>query len=343
MQVTLSEWIAFNEQLAGLAKVGVPIEAGLRDLAAESDGPLRRLSLEVGRHLERGESLDTALATEIANFPPAYRGVVAAGLRSGNLGAALEAVSEGAKRIQTLRRTFAVASVYPLIIAVLAILLMTVVGVPLIWSMRAVYEQCHMSTAGTPGVLFRAADLWAVWWWTGLVLIGLLALWWWGSGGLRAVRLHGPLALVPGAGRLMRNCDQLAAAEMLSALINRDVPLGEALCLAAASVTRPDYQTLLRTWGEQVDRGERIEGRDPLGVALAESGDAASLRLGLAQTVVIHRELVRNGIWRITTLLPILLGVGIGGVIVLAYALGVIVPVTNLLNGLMINGGENPY
>lgn len=342
MQVTLSEWIAFNEQLAGLAKVGVPIEAGLRDLALESDGTLQRLSLNVGRHLERGEPLDTALASEV-NIPPAYRGVIAAGMRSGNLGAALEAVSEGAKRVLTLRRTFAVASVYPLIIAVLAIVLMAVVGVPLLWSMRAVYEQAHMPTAGAPGVLFRAADFWARWWWTGLVLVGLLPLWWWGSGGLRAVRLNGPLILIPGVGRIMRNCDQLAAAEMLSALISHEVPLGEALRLAAASVTRPEVQVPLRDWSEQVDRGGQINDPSLLGVTLAGARDSASLQLGLAQAVVIYRELVRNGIWRMTVLLPVLLGVGVGGAIVLAYSLGVIIPLTNLLNGLMINGGENPY
>jgi len=200
-----------------------------------------------------------------------------------------------------------------------------------------------MSTAGAPAVFFQMADFWARWWWTGLVLIGLLGLWWWGSGGLRAVRLHGPLILVPGVSRLMRHCDQLAATEMLSALVTHEVPLGEALRLAAASVTRPDVQAPLREWSEQIDRGGRIESRDLLGVTLAEAGDSASLRLGLSQAILVYRELVRSGIWRTTVLLPVLLGVGIGGVIVLAYALGVIVPLTNLLNGLMINGGENPY
>jgi general secretion pathway protein F len=342
VRVTLSQWIAFNEQLAGLAQVGVPLEAGLRDLALESRGSLRQLSLDVGRRLERGESLDAVLANEVAEFPPAYRGVVAAGLRSGDLGGALAALSASAKRVNELRRTFAVASIYPLIIAVLAILLALAALVPMIWSMRSVFQQFHIADQGQPARWFAIADFWALNWWIGFVVLGLLIVWWYVSGGMRAVALGGPLALVPGVSRLMRGCDQLAAAEMLGALVARDVPLHESLRLTAASVVRPDLRASLMAWGDTVERGGQVTGNDPLAVALQEGTDRSTMELGLAQVAMVLRETVRAGVWRMTVVMPALLGVGIGGVIVLVYTVGLIWPLAILLEGLFRDGGQSP-
>lgn len=342
MRVTLSEWIAFNEQLAGLAKVGIPLEAGLRDLAVESQGGLRGLSISVGERLERGESLDQVLAAEIKDFPPAYQGIIAAGLRSGDLGGALAAVSGGARRIAELRKMFAVASVYPMIIAVLAIVLGVAILVPMIWAMRNVFSQFRIEAINGQAEWFALADFWSWGWWLGFVALGLMAIWWWMSGGMRALRMGGPLALVPGVSRLMHSCDQLAAAEMLGTLVEREVPLPEALRLTAASMTRPSLRSTLQTWCDTVERGGQITGTDPLAVAIREGTTPQTLVLGLAQVVTVLRETVRAGVWNLTTALPALLGCVIGGLIVLAYSLGLVWPLSNFLHGLFRDAGGSP-
>jgi general secretion pathway protein F len=118
--ITLADLIALSEEMAALARSGVPLERGLLNLGQEIPGQLGRTTRRLAERLERGEDLSRALAAEETAFPRVYRIVVQAGLKAGRLPVALEGLAVAARRLADLRRTIGLAIVYPLAVLLLA-------------------------------------------------------------------------------------------------------------------------------------------------------------------------------------------------------------------------------
>ena len=69
------DFIAFNEQLAQLAKAGLPLEQGLRLIATDIRGRRLKTTIEqLATELEKGTPLDQAFEKHQDRFPPCTRG-----------------------------------------------------------------------------------------------------------------------------------------------------------------------------------------------------------------------------------------------------------------------------
>ena len=79
-----------------------------------------KLAKMLGERMSAGESLPQILASEPDRFPPVWRAVVEAGLKSGQLAAALELMSTTARRVAETRRLVGAALLYPLIVVAVA-------------------------------------------------------------------------------------------------------------------------------------------------------------------------------------------------------------------------------
>ena len=118
--LSLEQLIALNDEMSALVRAGVPLDRGLVDISEEMPGRIGKLAAQIGQRLRRGESLAQILASDEQVFPPVWRAVVEAGLRSGRLTAALEGLSTTARRVAELRRAVLVAWIYPLTVMALA-------------------------------------------------------------------------------------------------------------------------------------------------------------------------------------------------------------------------------
>src|SRR6185436_21007209 len=88
---------------------------GLTSFGRDLPGRLGKIAAAVGSRLEQGEPLEHIVATQ-EGFPPAYRAVVQAGLRVVRLPAALEGISQSARRTAQIRWTISMPILYPLIV-----------------------------------------------------------------------------------------------------------------------------------------------------------------------------------------------------------------------------------
>ena len=102
--ITLEQLIALNDEMAALVRAGVPLERGLAALGGELPGRPGKLAERLASRMDAGENLSQILADEDERFPPVWRAVVEAGLRSGHLAAALESLSATARRAAELRK-----------------------------------------------------------------------------------------------------------------------------------------------------------------------------------------------------------------------------------------------
>jgi type II secretory pathway component PulF len=113
------EFLAFNDQLAHMAKAGMPLEQGLRLMASDlKRGPLAETIRAIAAELERGVPLPDAVAKCQSQFPPLYAQMIDAGARTGDLSAILLNVGKHEETVQHLRASLWRAVAYPLMVTI---------------------------------------------------------------------------------------------------------------------------------------------------------------------------------------------------------------------------------
>lgn len=119
--MNLDEVAFLNRQLASMLKQGLPLEGALRELAGEvAAGTLRRELESLAGELESGSGLEAALARR--KLPEAYRTLMAAGARSGNLPGVLLLAADHFERSHSLQMRLRGAVFYPALVLVLMLI-----------------------------------------------------------------------------------------------------------------------------------------------------------------------------------------------------------------------------
>jgi len=120
--LTDGDLIFFNEQLASLADAGIALDEGLGQLARDVTSPkLRRWVEGLVSDLRRGVPVDKAIASREKGLPILYSRVIRAGIDSGQLAATLLNLNHHLRLIGNTRRILWEIMTYPLIVAVLAL------------------------------------------------------------------------------------------------------------------------------------------------------------------------------------------------------------------------------
>ena len=126
--VGYDDFIFFNEQLASLADAGVALDKGLREIARDiRGGRLRRVISQIADKLEQGVPLDQAVAAHESSLPVLYSRVIRAGIRSGQLPAALLNLSQHLRFIAQARRIVFEALSYPITVLFIALALFSLI------------------------------------------------------------------------------------------------------------------------------------------------------------------------------------------------------------------------
>lgn len=327
--MTLDQLAALSDEIAALARAGVPLDRGLKALARELPGRVGKVAGEIGKRLDAGQPLSQAVAELGTTLPPAYHTVIAAGLRAGRLPAALEGIARTARRISLLRRAIGLALVYPVILLSVTWVLGLLVLVKL--APVSAHMLIEFDVTTLPVDVFVDRLVASAWWWWPLVPV-LAALWlgvaWYRSGRVAlGVQPHPLLALgtVRTLGRMQRAGTMASLADLLALLLSQGVPLPEAVELASGACGSAPLANGGQQLAEQLRRGERIEqppaGFSPLMAWTIASGQSPEqLCRTLTRTAGVYRdEFNRRGQW-LEVYVPLLLTIGVCGTITLIYA-----------------------
>src|ERR1700685_4156642 len=85
--LSLEDFILLNEEIAGMAKAGLPLDQGLAALAREmGSGRLQQVTQKLADDLRGGCTLPEALKRQEGRVPPYYAALLGAGIRSARLG-----------------------------------------------------------------------------------------------------------------------------------------------------------------------------------------------------------------------------------------------------------------
>ena len=120
--ISTTELTLFTRQLATLVRSGLPLDEALAAVSQQSESKrVKRIALGVRSSVLEGSSLAQALNQFPNAFPPLFRATVEAGEQSGKLDYILERLAEYVERRQELQQKVLLASLYPVILTVVAI------------------------------------------------------------------------------------------------------------------------------------------------------------------------------------------------------------------------------
>lgn len=338
--MSLEQVGALHDEMAALVRAGVPLERGLAELGRDLPRQLRQATTTMSERLQRGESLAQIMADPQLGLPEAHRVVIAAGVRAGRLSAALEDVARAARRSAETRRAIGFALVYPILVMSLAYSLL--IGSLLFFVPQVVAAFGDFSDGESRLVKFldfarSELMLWAPW---PPIVVGA-ALWIYWRRAASPLRSERMFTLVPSMSpaRVMQMSGLATLADLLGLLLAHDVPLGEALPLAAAATGHHAWQRSAEQIAERLQQGQSFAQalheipQFPARVGWLVAGDftAKQRAANLRDAAESYRVEASRTVERLSTYLPIILGAVIGGATTFAFVLVVLSPYIDLM------------
>ena len=259
-------------RVAELSAAELPLAPGLRAAAEEvRDGRLAQSLRSLAAALERGQPLEQALLAEQLRLPASFRGLIAAGVRSGRLGEVLEQFVSFRQFVADMRRQVWLVLAYPLVLLAITALLFVFVVVELTPLLGVAYKQISVEpvyswSSGTwtrpslsePANLrmlqWLAANL-AIWLPAALAVLAAIALLF----RLRGVpRVRRILNRLPAIGPLWRLSGMAEFARLLRLLVEHGIPLPQSLRLAADGIDDSDVAAGCRRLAERIESGQSL-------------------------------------------------------------------------------------
>lgn len=235
------EFILFNQQLASITQAGIPLEKGLRELAADiQSSKMRKLINEIANELEAGSGIEQAFAKREKTFGPLYAKLLKAGVESGRLGEMLTSLNRHLEIANQTRRIVFEAMMYPAIIFVFGAFIVTLIFLLIIPQFSSILLDMAGSDAQLPALtraIMHIPSGIVPFWLISIAIVILILL-------LRSVLNTFPAGRkikeefcirVPVLGRLYYHSVLARIAEAMSVLIKSGSDVPSALTLAAQS------------------------------------------------------------------------------------------------------------
>jgi type II secretory pathway component PulF len=341
--ISIDELGALNEEIAALARAGVPLERGLLRAGGDLSGSLKTITQALGSRLSRGESLPKALEAEKAAIPPLYRAVVEAGARSGRLPAALEGLARYVRSYSEARAAIGVALWYPIVVLSLAYGLFLGLVIEIVPRFIAAFEVLGLGVIRPLHWLADLGELAPYWWPVGPVLLAALGFAWWRSGRAASFQTStwSLLRIFPWMRSLLSDYESAGFADLLALLLEHGVAFPQAVVLAAEATGNGAMITGARQLAAAVERGEAagkaLEGvpdrafRPLLRWALAAGEEQGSLVVSLRNLAPMYRKRGAYQAEKLQLFLPTVLMITIGASATLLYAVSLFLPLSSML------------
>lgn len=327
-------------QLATLLKAGMTLEEVLTVLTDQADrAPTRRAMGAIRARVLEGTSLSRAMAEQPGLFPRLYFASVAAGERTGQLEAVLGQLAEYAHSRETMGRGLSLALVYPALLALIALAVVSALIGFVVPRVVNVFDQAGHTLPWVTRSLLGLADALGRFGLLGaLLLVGLAAL--------VVVTLKKPemrlrfdrwCFTLPVIGPLFKAQQTALLTRTLAILTGSSVPLVEALGVSGAvlgnQAASKDIEQVAKQVSEGVSLSKTLEPVDWIsGIAkrLTHAGEkSGELSPMLEQSAEIEeRALASAQSVALSVIQPLM--VLLVGMVVLYIVLAIMLPILNM-------------
>ncbi len=329
-----------TRQLATLLNAGLTLEQALSAVIEQSESEAARQILAgVRAELLAGQTLAQAMGKYETVFPDIYRALIRAGEASGELGKVMLRLADYTESRQMLRQKVVLAFVYPAIVTIVALLVVTGLLVYVVPQVVGVFQQSHQTLPLLTRLLIGLSALIQAF---GIyIFIALIAA----GFGVRAMlrqealryQWHLRLLRLPIIGRLVRSVNTARMASTLAILVGSGVPLLTALSAAAGVVQNLPMKRAVEEASKKVREGVGLSRAlaasklfPPILVHLIASGEASGRLDSMLERAATQQEQEVSGFTSVLTSLlePVLILV-MGGVVLL-IVLAILMPIIDM-------------
>ena len=238
-KVSAKELENFTRLLSSLLAAGVPLSRALVILHKEASSPAAQAKWkEIHDLVVDGMSLADAMAKSPETFPRVYVAMVEAGEAGGFLDVVLAQIAEFQSREKELKSKVMTAMLYPCILFVLALVVLTVLLIFFIPKFQKVFASLHGSLPLITQIIIGASHLvrsYGFFVAVGIVAIGFLVRTWFTSEKGKRV-WEGLVLKAPLVGPLIAQFAMARFCRMLGTLIGAGVPLVHGLNVSRRSI-----------------------------------------------------------------------------------------------------------
>jgi type II secretory pathway component PulF len=338
--ISLENLIALNEEIAALVRAGIPLELGLGG-SREAPKNLAAITQRLRREMERGSSLVDALKNCGAEFPPSYLALVEAGLRSNRLSDALISAAAFARTLLEIQRSLRSALVYPVIVLSVAYAFFLVLLTDLLPRIIDMLTDIRF-TPDSLLLALRSLSQTVIYWGPALPIVVVIMAIWTGLLPLgtsqRPTAVIGRLRFLPWIGRIVNDVQSASFCHLLSLLVEREVPLPEALEVSGTASADRHLARECREIAAGLRKGLplshvlKTSRRLPAFTRwmLAAGQTQGALPAVMATLGDVYRLRARSRIELFRMSAPLILTIVLGGGAVAAYAFLLFVPMRDL-------------
>ena len=338
--------MALNEEIAGMARAGLPLDQGLSALAKEMGrGQLQRVTEAIAVDLRAGNTLPESLEKQGDRLPPYYAGLVSVGVRTGSIAEVLATLTMYARMLANVRTSITDAFFYPAIVMTFGFGLFVFLAFFVIPIFDRIFTDFQMRLPAATELVLELSRQPVEFVILPLVvlIIGVLCfrmlvrtttqgrvLW---------ARLVYSLPIV---GTLLRSARLMAFTELLAILVDHEIPLPEAFRMAGSASSDPIMAGRVQEINADLSQGF------PLGAVLRGKGlvpDWVSWMTGLGEqrgglgkslhlVADLYRRQVEMRIGILRTVLPPVMILFTAGLFTAFFVISIILPMIKLLEGL---------
>ena len=328
------EFVVFNQELATLLKAGLPLVQSIDILRMRMSNPLFKSVLDdIHEKVRAGTALSDAFASQGALFPGIYTASLMAGEKSGSLENVLRRYVVYAKVIAGVRRRTLSALIYPAVLLVLSLAVVSIIVVRVVPAFSDFYGQFnHELPLVTRGIValsafVRSQLLLLV---LGIAAAGVSVNAWLRRPGQRE-RFDRLILRLPGIGPTARKFATSQLSRTLATLLGGWIPLVNAIDIASQSIGNRAMAAAMVTVGDRVREGESFSAAmadrgifPDVAIKMAEVGEATgALQEMLNSLADFYDEEIETDLWRFVTLvepaLLVIMGLVVAGMLLALY------------------------
>ncbi len=343
-RVSTREFLVFNQELATLLKAGMPLVQSLDILRRRVANPVFKGVLDdVHGRVRAGSALSEAFEAHGSMFPGVYTASLLAGEKSGNLEQVLRRYVSYVKIVSGVRRKTVSALVYPVILLMLSLVVVTIIVVKVVPEFGAFYNQFGKELPLSTQIIVGISDFVTSYFYIIIAAIAatVAAAWWWVKQPGRKRVLDRQILRVPAVGPVAQKFATSQGARTLATLLGGGIPLVNALEVTARSLSNEFMASELNAAAQQVREGRALasamqeSGAFPdVAIKMVEVGESTgALQEMLNSLADFYDEEIDTNLGRFVTVIePILLVVM--GIVIAGLLLSLYMPLFNLSSAL---------
>jgi type IV pilus assembly protein PilC len=259
--VSMKALCTFTRQFSTLQDAGLPVLRSLKILEGQmKPGVLKNALIDVVDDVESGSTLSEAFAKHPKCFDRLYVNMVKAGEAGGALEVILKRLADFKEKAQTLKRRIIGAMVYPCVVIVVAVLILTFIMIYIIPKFKKIFNDFGMTLPWLTEKLIQVSDWVATYWY----ILPLFPLCWWLM--IKLIRLNrsGAYALdrlwlwTPIAGQIIEKTIVARTMRTLGTLVASGVPILEALSITRETCNNAVFERMYTRVYESIREGDTI-------------------------------------------------------------------------------------